>query len=990
MKWLLLILSLLPSTLRADDTTPGRLKSWSPQFQNKFCGLDTLHESSLLDDCDAQSLQNVLTDRGYLEERTGMIRLFSPILSGFPVKQVYEYVGLSNTRYIIAHASNTIYETNLANTPLALSTAASGQNVECAVLSGDLVCDDGAGAMWDWNETSTTTVNGGAPICNLLATEYGRMFCGAPTTDLSQVAVSSYPGFGYWIPSTLVPLPANSATTFEFNPNDGDSIQCMRTTPWGLFVGKRNSSYILKGYDNTSFFVQTIDPSIGCVDQRTFQMVNGLATWMSQKGVYQWPGWGPPIWISEKIDPTYRGIRQLSSNSNFWEMQSQANWQAGSFTTNGPKLTWDATSFPGYILPSSSSFQDNTTSAFSSGTIFTNIDTVTIANSIQLSSFTAQDNWSNNITAGHLSWVFTAGGWATNSLSNGINIYGNIQPADLGNAIATSSVAYSSGSWSWDHQWISGGGSECGAHKCFEFRFKKQDANNYYAAVYNLDTAPSGQLIKTVSGTKTILSNGIGDLTGAANKITHWQVISSTEGKRMTLYVDGIFVGSTTDTSLSGPYTATEIATGDSQGGLNIANYFANFNYYDYYSQGTFQSRIFDTQFSTPTYGILNATTTVATDPTEFAVSFYTRVSTSPNNDFWDSYSASSDTIAIGSAQKRYTQYEAILTTLISTKTINIPGVGYYSVSTGIYYSPVDFIGTKITGWKQINIQDYQQTNGEFQYYVRTATYSFSPTQVGLGSSGLSTDWTNQKNNQMISIETGTYFQWKVDSSSITSSSQAVTLANASIARSIVNWQEGTSAKPASGFMDQRYFLCVTLSTSDTTNDGCLIFQRNRNWTLLNGPSISAMSTFNFQLAGGDGSSNSKVWYMMQDGVYDDDGVSINSFWTSKDFIVGSPFFQKTFYEVWTDNQYSQGSSLNVGWSLDKNPIFTSKNIALDNSGNTTTQTNANTLITRTFPNGTSNYGKYIRFNFNQNLLDLPWRLNDYLFYVDVEGRQTQ
>src|SRR5258708_5457334 len=195
------------------------------------------------------------------------------------------------------------------------------------------------------------------------------MFCGGPSIDLSQVAISSYTGFQYWTPSAIVPLPTNSAATFEVNPNDGDSIKCMKATPWGLFIGKRNSSYILKGYDNNTFYLQTIDPAIGCVSQRTFQMVNGLATWASQKGVYQWPGGGPPVWISEKIDPTYRGIRQLSSNSNSWTISQQPDWQSGFITLNGPSPSWDAVDMPSFVFPSSfTTFNDVSSITWNSGT----------------------------------------------------------------------------------------------------------------------------------------------------------------------------------------------------------------------------------------------------------------------------------------------------------------------------------------------------------------------------------------------------------------------------------------------------------------------------------------------------------------------------------------------------------------------------------------------------------------------------------------------
>ncbi len=970
MKWIILFLAILPSPLYAQ-----KLKDWSPQFQAKFCGLDTLHDSSLLEDCDAQSAQNVLTDRGYLEERQGMTRIINSVLTGFPVKQLYEFVTTSNSRYVIAHASQTVYQSNLSGSPVSIATVAASQNLECASLSGSLVCDDGSGSMWSWNGTSTSTVGGTAPICTFLATEYGRMFCGAPITDLSQVAVSSYPGFGYWTPSTIVPLPANSATSFEFNPNDGDSIQCMKTTPWGLFVGKKNSSYILKGYDNTTFYIQTIDPVIGCSDQRTFQMVNGIATWMSQKGIYQWEGRGPPIWISEKIDPTFRNIRQLASNSNFWEMQSQQDWQSGSSSLNGALSSWDSTNFPGSIFPSSTTFSDIFTSSINAASLMSGVSTSS-PNGLSL-------NFSSGTTilSSGQSWSGSIPSCGSASGPNAV-----MSCTDFGNwamAVYTSTVASSYGIWKSTME----SGSYYTSVGESRWLFISDSLTLSNVNGYSVDLLGTNNsnftftLNRYAAGVKTILatknfsvSGGYASCSIVINRDFSGNFILTIGPSSSSNLCSSFTLNSNDNSYFTTTYQDVNLyqtITAPSQcgfkacplGGSRVKNISLPFYSYNPTS-GLFQSAIFDMQFSTPLAGPFNV---FFSSPAGTGLNFAVRSATSTSG-VWTSWTAISTGAISSNLYKEFWQYESSFTTTLSTVTPSISSITLIAVSTGVFSSPVHFLTTfpNFT-WKSFNVQDNQQSPGQFFYSIRAATYSFISTAT-------IPNYTTVPNNQTITISTGAYFQWQVSSSSMTSSTQAISLINASITKSFVNWQEGSSAKPASSFI---------------SNDSCLVFQRNRDWTLFNGPSISAMSPFNFNIIAGDGSSNSKVWYWMQDNIYDDDGATINSAWTSKDFIIGSPFNQKTFYEVWTDNKYSQGATLDIGWSMDKNPTLTKKTINLDNTG--TGQVSGNNItVTRTYPDKGYELGKYVRFNFSQNSLDLPWRLNSYLFYVDVQIKQAQ
>ena len=126
-------------------------------------GIDTQHDSSRISDFDATSAVNVLTDNGRLQKRTGNERL-ATILAGYQVKAMREFVPASLTRYIIAHSSGTVYQTDLGGTIVALSTVTAGTNVDMIQGLNTLVVQDGQRTAWTWDATSTTSV-AGRPIC---------------------------------------------------------------------------------------------------------------------------------------------------------------------------------------------------------------------------------------------------------------------------------------------------------------------------------------------------------------------------------------------------------------------------------------------------------------------------------------------------------------------------------------------------------------------------------------------------------------------------------------------------------------------------------------------------------------------------------------------------------------------------------------------------------------------------------------------------------
>ncbi|KKL46687.1 hypothetical protein LCGC14_2343050, partial [marine sediment metagenome] len=234
--------------------------------------------------------------------------------------------------------------------------------------------------------------------------------------------------------------------------------------------------------------------------------------------------------------------------------------------------------------------------------------------------------------------------------------------------------------------------------------------------------------------------------------------------------------------------------------------------------------------------------------------------------------------------------------------------------------------------------------------------------------------WTSHANHTTVQHSTGAYFQFRVLSSSITSSSET-----AQVHRWIFNWQEGTSAKGASMILDRRYFMCVTISSSSTENDSCEILQVNNEWTRLEGISVGAMTLYSNDPVAIDGSTNSAVWNIMDEDFTDFDGLAIDSFWVTKDFNLDHPNNDKTIHEIWIDADNESGASVDIAYAVNKSTTWVDETVALDSISDLV---NEKVPIDEAFARG-----RYIRFRIRNNDLREKYNMNNLTIYGDIEAR---
>lgn len=928
-----LALLLLAAPAAAQQLYPP---GWTPVYVADWGGLNVLLDSSDLG-ADAQVARNVLTDGGYLEKMPGNV-LLTTILSGYGNKYVGDWAAPSGTRYLIAQASNTVYQTDFSGTPVALGTVTAGAQLTSVPAFNRVYFADGSKPLWYWDETSTGTVrdtasNVAAPNCTYIAEKDTRIFCAnIPTEGTSRVRLSSAGGAGYYVVPADVGSVDNAPNVFDFTPDDGDRINCLAPTPWGMFVGKKYSSHMIKGTGNLTYDLRVIDPKVGCVDNRTVQMVNGVLQWLSVDGVYGYEGSGPPRILSRDLDPIMRGLNFADANSREWIVDIQSDWQSGAINDGG--RTWDTVTVPGSLIMSSQTFVDTSSSNFVAGTLVrTSTETTDFVRLIVSTGLINQGDFEGSTNA----WTCGTSGSST----CGVGQYGVVNNTFQARLEALD-------------------GSGCG-----DFYIR---VNNGYndAALANL-TISNGS-----SGTNAVVDL-VANLGGISTDTLRFCFQDAFPGSGA-----GCGAGSSRtnlySTATTGGFTLM-YDWANVCDGTNRRLYLDNVRLSSYPPTGTFTSRSFDTLVTTPT---LNQFAVSFTSTSQATLTFQEQ--DSADNASWGT-AVSLNPHARPTLQRRYWRYVGnFVGPRGGTLTARLADVGTITaIGTGTYRSDVHFIGTDISSWKQLNVTEANETG--IAYHVRSANSVFT-------RNSSTPAWSYQLNNNTIGISTGAYYQFEIDSTSVTTTTQ-----NYVAARVATNWEEGAPPPAVSGVNDRRYFVCVAVSTSASNPDTCFVRQKNNKWVTWEGPSVGAMGLYNNNLIVGDGSTDSKVWKIMQPGVYTYDGTAIDSEWVSADYTNGAAFNEKILREMWVDAEAVSGSSVTVAYNVNKSSAYVSRTIGLDNG---------RSINPDAYPIGYMQYGainawlpiaagydvgKYVRLKFTHAINSAYMRLNNYLIYLENKSR---
>lgn len=642
-----------------------------------------------------------------------------------------------------------------------------------------------------------------------------------------------------------------------------------------------------------------ISPNLGTTDPNSI-ITAGSALYFRAQDKNYWEI-GPQGFrqISQKIPNLVKSQSGgLGGGEQSNTQTTQADWNNGS---ESPANTWDTTTIPGSIFPSSVTLIDTSGPDFSLAASSINISTTDLPGSITMSSTSFGEAFSDSTYAvGPVTWTVVAGGFdiedgALRGITAAVNQLESYQ------------TSISSGYWSWSHKWRREPGTyaQCGGGStqvCYQFKFMMDTAGDYYSARL---ANPSGQnlvqIVKNISGVDTVIASA--EITYPEDgSFRDWEIIRSTAGF-IHVYVDSVFYASATaGVNDIGVPVRTEVDLRRFAGSSDDeVNYFKTLYAYQYKEPGTLTSRIFDSGFSTVVAGPFSSTFTVQNN-IEGQVNFYVRNSTSPNNDMWSSFAASSDTLRT-SLTERYQQYKVDIYTFVSTKTPSVQEISLANAATGFYTTQCIQPNSSIASWGTLSCAESLAGNGSIVYYATSAA-----TCANLPSTDPGSWQTIITNNATVTIATNTAVKigWK---SLLTSSTDQAQIDACTLA-----WNEGAPSQPSWAVYDSiknAIYWTATINGAASSNR-LLKYDRNLDhWYPFDIPAQAPKMINNSLYFGG---ASSGTWN--QYGIVDADaGNGINAYWQSKDMGSDSPFLEKKFGNLSILSRNNQAGSMTATWT---------------------------------------------------------------------------
>lgn len=265
---------------------------------------------------------------------------------------------------------------------------------------------------------------------------------------------------------------------------------------------------------------------------------------------------------------------------------------------------------------------------------------------------------------------------------------------------------------------------------------------------------------------------------------------------------------------------------------------------------GTITSPTVDTTFNTPVWGPISYSTVSVGTGGEAVL--YTQ--TSYNGSTWDDRVAVTPNQPPGSAQKRYLRWVWVSTATSQANYNMLDSVGIPYTATGTFTTNSFYIGTNISTWGPIVIND--ATGG-----LGAITYQFSSSDTANFNV-----WNTISKTGTPVASTQPYAAVKaifsVGSTTDTATLQDITL----------NWTEGSTIKSPSGYYGQRYYVAV--ATTGTQNRMMLVYDKRGEWQRYTGLQADVMVMHNARLYFG----NSSGIYLTESG-YNDNGSAIYSYY---------------------------------------------------------------------------------------------------------------
>lgn len=864
-----------------------------------FLGLNDADTAATLGDCEAQAALNVESNlQGTaILKRKGFSKTADLAIATGPVTGSHSFIDSSgNKKDIVCQDRNCSASTNGNAFVVIHSTSAAGITRWSWVDVGGIAY--GANNKYEkiikYDGTSTSSPVG-IPLGSILELSQDRLIIGDISGSPNRVHKSSA---GAYEQFTVGVNPEDSY--FDEIGAPGDKIRGIKCHGGVCDYFKTASITRCEEADQYSTRCSVLSPNLGTTDPASIITAGSNLYFRAQDKNYWEISSQGFRQISQRIPNLVKSQSGgLGGGENSNTQTTQTDWNNG---TKSPSNTWDTVTIPGSIFPSSTTFVDLSTASFALGSgVGAGVNP---RGNIEFSGVTS--TYVFRYDAGVLP---SNDGWTTTNTGG-----------------ATASVAASSLTLS-----IGVGLSRSLHTKSFTAAGDKSAFMVARAAVVQsgvpsessnlmLEITDASQIrIASVFITSAAVQYRVGGfpfLLGqeniTQNSYSTYTVIVDTPTSAAYFWRNGLFKSSGTFSAIaSGPAgakidfinesAATTLAATAFIDFLHISSSVPNPGISDIPGISTFTSRIFDTAYTTPTTGPFLSTETV---PTNTAITYALRTSTSPNNDMWGAYDAVIPSARPTAYTNRYWQYKLTLAHSSLTESPGITGVNLAVAATGFYTTQCIQPNTSISAWGTLSCAETLAGNGSIVYFATSAATCATLPAVDPGS------WqTSITNNATVSIATNTAVKigWRSLLTSATDQAQidACTLA----------WNEGAPVQPSWAVYDSiknAIYWTATVNGAASANR-LLKYDLNLGyWYPFDIPAQAPRMNNNSLYFGG---SSSGTWN--QFGSVDADaGGAITAFWQSKDVGANNPFLEKDFGTASVLSRNQQAGSMTATYTF--------------------------------------------------------------------------
>ena len=635
----------------------------------QFCGIKDDLPTTKIAPCYSPDAQNVLTEDGRLKTIPGMSAVLQEALAGYAVKGLWYFRNNDGDKYLLIHSSASILQTDLSATPAILKNVSASADVDVAVGFSKAVFVNFSETSWSWDGTSTAAVTN-MPLSELVEFADERFYIANTTTSASEVHVSSFGSLTYWTVPSDVSRQPEAPNRFNFDKDNGCAITCLKSTPWGMFVGKTCSTHILKGVDNDTYAKRRISPEIGCIDDRLVQMTDTHLIWLSKDGFYAWNNSGQPELISKDIDNRVASIRQIITQSDESSITSQADWEDATFST----VAFSTSREVGFLSSSQSVVTDDLGSQFGDG-IQVNVTTRGYSGDVII----YQGSTATFINAGaESSGSENFVNW--DNMGAGANAWGQNGAGCFGGAAFVNNNTQAS--------------DPCGS-----------------VSFVIVSTAGVGLSTTTISVTDGVgCTHGNISLLDLGASMVKVQVRESVRG---TIAVSSPFI--------IGNSLNVSAGDGNLGGGGSCSMQFDISETVSWAASGTFTSQLHDSLKTSPRYGPFDV---AMTSSAASAITFRTQAAGVGDGSAMSAMTAQTPGLIFAGAARRYPRYEAAFTMQAATNTpAAISVVSLAAETTGHWRSDEFLLSTDMTTFGLFTtVQEVSGSNAAIAYCIRTAT----------------------------------------------------------------------------------------------------------------------------------------------------------------------------------------------------------------------------------------------------------------------------